>query len=128
MIFNLGVNDPGNMYEYVSYLQQIAGTLKQKNCKLFFMSVNPVNSRTIEYMGKNAIRKEEVIRRFNSVVSSGTSGNYTYIDTYSFLLQNGYSTDIGGAGSDYGVDDGLHYTTKTYKRIFKYCLDYLTVH
>ena len=116
------------MYEYVSYLQQIAGTLKQKNCKLFFMSVNPVNSRTIEYMGKNAIRKEEVIRRFNSVVSSGTSGNYTYIDAYSFLLQNGYSTDIGGAGSDYGVDDGLHYTTKTYKRIFKYCLDYLTVH
>ena len=73
-------------------------------------------------------RKEEVIRRFNSVVSSGTSGNYTYIDAYSFLLQNGYSTDIGGAGSDYGVDDGLHYTTKTYKRIFKYCLDYLTVH
>ena len=128
VIFNLGVNDPGNMYEYVSYLQQIAGTLKQKNCKLFFMSVNPVNSRTIEYMGKNAIRKEEVIRRFNSVVSSGTSGNYTYIDAYSFLLQNGYSTDIGGAGSDYGVDDGLHYTTKTYKRIFKYCLDYLTVH
>ena len=25
-------------------------------------------------------------------------------------------------------DDGLHYTTKTYKRIFKYCLDYLILH
>ena len=127
VIFNLGVNDPGNMYEYVTYLQQIAGTLKQKNCKLFFMSVNPVNSRTIECLGRNAIRKEEVIRRFNSVVGSGISGNYAYIDTYSFLLQNGYSTDWG-SGVDTGVDDGLHYTTKTYKRIFKYCLDYLTVH
>ena len=62
VIFNLGVNDPGNMYDYISYYQEIAESLQKKNCKLFFMSVNPVNSKTIEYLGKNAIRKEEVIR------------------------------------------------------------------
>lgn len=128
VIFNLGVNDPGNMYDYVSYYQEIAGNLQKKNCKLFFMSVNPVNSKTIEALGKNAIRKEEVIRKFNSVVSSGLSSTFGYIDTYSYLMENGYGTNIGGNGVDYTVDDGLHYTTKTYKRIFKYCLDYLTLH
>ena len=128
VVFNLGVNDPGNMYNYVAYFQEIAGNLQKKNCKLFFMSVNPVNSRTIEYLGKNAIRKEEVIRKFNTVVSSGLSSTFGYIDTYSYLIENGYGTNIGGDGVDYTIDDGLHYTTKTYKRIFKYCLDYLTIH
>ena len=51
-------------------IRKIAESLQKKNCKLFFMSVNPVNSKTIEYLGKNAIRKEEVIRKFNSVVGS----------------------------------------------------------
>lgn len=126
VIFNLGVNDPGNMYNYVEYLQEIAGTLQKKNCKLFIMSVNPVNSKTIEYLGRNAIRKEEVIRKFNSVLKSGLGSTYGYIDTYSYLLKNGYGTNLGGGGQDVAIDDGLHYTTKTYKRIFKYCLDYLT--
>ena len=126
VIFNLGVNDPGNMNNYVEYLKEIAGELQKKNCKLFIMSVNPVNSKTIEYLNKNSIRKEEVIRRFNSVLKSGLGSTYGYIDTYSYLLENGYGTDRGGGGQDVGTDDGLHYTTKTYKRIFKYCLDYLT--
>lgn len=128
VIFNLGVNDPGNMYNYVEYLQKIAGNLQKKNCKLFIMSVNPVNSKTIEYLSRNAIRKEEVIRKFNSVMKSGLSSSYGYIDTYSYLLGNGYGTNLGGGGQDVTTDDGLHYTTKTYKRIFKYCLDYLTTH
>ena len=125
VVFNLGVNDPGNMYNYVEYYQEIAGNLQKKNCKLFFMSVNPVNSKTIEYCGRNAIRKEEVIRKFNSVLSGSLGTSYKYIDTYSYLLNSGYGTNLGGAGQDVATDDGLHYTTKTYKRIFKYCLDYL---
>ena len=89
------------------------------------MSVNPVNSKTIEYLGRNAIRKEEVIRKFNSVLKSGLGSTYGYIDTYSYLLENGYGTNLGGGGQDVATDDGLHYTTKTYKRIFKFCLDLL---
>ena len=95
VIFNLGVNDPGQMYNYVTYLKQIAGELQKKNCKLFFMSVNPVNSKVIQVRGFNKLRTEVVVRKFNTDVT---------------------------------VDDGLHYTTKTYKRIFKYCLDYLSEH
>lgn len=76
----------------------------------------------------NAIRKEEVIRKFNSVVSSALGSTFEYIDTYSYLMENGYGTNISGTGVDMPDDDGLHYTTKTYKRIFKYCLDYLILH
>ena len=101
VIFNLGVNDPGNMYDYISYYQEIAESLQKKNCKLFFMSVNPVNSKTIEYLGKNAIRKEEVIRKFNSVVSSALGSTFEYIDTYSYLMENGYGTNISGTGVDH---------------------------
>ena len=89
--------------------------------------MNPVNSKTIEYLGKNAIRKEEVIRKFNSVVGSALGSTFEYIDTYSYLMENGYGTNISGTGVDLPDDDGLHYT-KTYKRIFKYCLDYLILH
>ena len=128
VIFNLGVNDPGNVYNYVEYYQEIAGNLQKKNCKMFFMSVNPVNSKTIEYEKRNAIRKEEVIRKFNSILSSSLSTTYKYIDTYSYLMNNGYGTNLGGAGQDVAIDDGLHFTTKTYKRIFKFCLDYLAMH
>ena len=128
VIFNLGVNDPGQMYNYVTYLKQIAGELQEKNCKLFFMSVNPVNSKVIQVRGFNKLRTEEVVRKFNTVVSAGLNGTYTYIDTYSYLLNTGFGTNRGAGGADVTVDDGLHYTTKTYKRIFKYCLDYLSEH
>lgn len=128
VIFNLGVNDPGQMYNYVTYLKQIAGELQKKNCKLFFMSVNPVNSKVIQVRGFNKLRTEEVVRKFNTVVSAGLNGTYTYIDTYSYLLNTGFGTNRGAGGADVTVDDGLHYTTKTYKRIFKYCLDYLSEH
>ncbi len=61
--------------------------------------------------------KEEVIRKFNSVVGSALGSTFEYIDTYSYLMENGYGTNISGTGVDLPDDDGLHYTTKTYKRI-----------
>lgn len=128
VIFNLGVNDPGQMYNYVTYLKQIAGELQKKNCKLFFMSVNPVNSKVIQVLGYNKLRTEAVVNKFNTIVSSGLNGTYTYIDTHSYLLNTGFGTNRGAGGEDVTIDDGLHYTTKTYKRIFKYCLDFLSEH
>ena len=127
IIFNLGVNDLKRYSEYVTYMKKIAEMVNGKNCKLFFMSVNPVNYATRNLYGK-AARREEAVRYFNSTVSSGLSGTYTYIDAYSYLMANGFGMDNGGSGVDMGKDDGLHYTTKTYKRIFKYCLDYLGEH
>ena len=124
IIFNMGVNDLDSSANYINYIKQIAPTLKAKNCKLFYMSVNPVNSQMRQLMGR-AVRKEQDIRAFNSAIKSGLSGTCTYFDTYSILMKRGYSTDDSKTGTDSGTDDGLHYTTKTYKRIYYYCISML---
>ena len=123
VIFNLGVNDLGNAGNYVSYMTNIASTLKSKNCKLFYMSVNPINSTMITKMGRGA-RTEAQVREFNSKIRSGLSLDYKYIDMYSVLMKKGYGTNAHYDGVDDG-DDGLHYTTKTFKRIYYYCITYL---
>ena len=124
VVFNLGVNDMANASGYVSYMTSIASTLKSKNCKLFYMSVNPINSTMITKAGKGA-RTEAQVREFNSKIRSGLSANYKYIDTYSVLLKKGYGTNASYSGTDAASDDGLHYTTKTFKRIYYYCITYL---
>lgn len=91
------------------------------------MSVNPVNSKMNEKTN-HTVRKEADVRQFNSYIKSGLAQDYTFIDTYSWLMQTGYSTDSNGYGIDTGVDDGLHYSTRTYKRIYHYCLDFLQSH
>ena len=81
----------------------------------------------IKALGANSQRTEAAVRSFNNVIRSGLCGGssplYTYIDTYSYLMKTGYGTDRNREGWDEGIDDGLHYTTKTYKRIYKYCLN-----
>ena len=124
VIFNLGVNDMANASNYVSYMTNIAPTLKKKNCKLFYMSVNPINSTMITKAGRGA-RTEAQVREFNSKIHSGLSVYYKFIDTYSVLMKKGYGTNASYVGVDRDSDDGLHYTTKTYKRIYYYCVTYL---
>lgn len=86
VIFNLGVNDLGNAGNYVSYMTNIASTLKSKNCKLFYMSVNPINSTMITKAGRKP-RTEAQVREFNSKIRSGLSLDYKYIDMYSVLMK-----------------------------------------
>lgn len=128
VIFNLGINDLTNMDNYVSYYRSIAGELIKRGCKLYCMSLNPINSENLKAAGRGE-RKEETVRTFNSTIRSGlctgSGALCTYIDTYSYLIKNGYGSDSGSQGADSGVDDGLHYTIKTYKRIYKYCIDFL---
>ena len=70
VVFNLGVNDMANASNYVSYMTNIASTLKSKNCKLFYMSVNPLNSTMITKAGKGS-RTEAQVREFNNKIRSG---------------------------------------------------------
>lgn len=124
VIFNLGVNDLGNLSKYITYMNNLANELKTKGCKLFYMSVNPVNNKMIEASGKPS-RKEQNLRSFNAGIRANlcSNGTFTYIDTYSYLMQTGFGTCASPLGDDAGYpDDGLHYTTKTYKRIYDYCL------
>ena len=106
-------------------MREIAKELKSRGCELYYMSVNPVNNQLIKANGKKS-RPEETVRKFNSTIKgrlcSGSSAAYQYIDTYSYLIREGYGTDASISGTDIGRDDGLHYTTKTYKRIYRYCI------
>ena len=117
VVFNLGVNDLQKYAEYIAYLKSLGQELVRKNCELFFLSVNPINSVMIRKQGFGS-RSENDVRTFNAALSKGLSGLFTYIDTYSWLVRTGYSTDRGEEGYNTGVDDGLHYALNTYKRIY----------
>lgn len=127
VIFNLGVNDMGNIDKYVTYMKSIAPELEKRGCKLFYMSVNPVNNEILKSDGVKK-RPEETLRSFNAAIKSKLCGKkdaYKYIDSYSFLMKNGFGTNAGQFGHDAEHDDGLHYTVKTSKRIFWYAINYL---
>ena len=87
------------------------------------MSVNPINRSMLKVEGKTD-RSEAAVREFNEMIRSSLASNYTYIDTYSYLKATGFGFDGGyGTIGSGGFDDGLHYTSQTYKRIYRYCLN-----
>ena len=120
VIFNLGINDLKNLSSYVLYLNSLSTTLESKGCKLFYMSVNPVNRSMLSVSGKSD-RSEAEVRNFNKTIRTSLAGKYRFIDAYAHLKDTGYGFD-SGKGTETGVDDGLHYTMATYKRIYKYCM------
>ena len=120
VIFNFGVNDMKDYKEYVGYYNGIAPMLNSKGCDLYFMSVNPINRLMLSNTNR-ADRSEAAVRSFNNYLKSNLSSAYTYIDMYSYLKSTGYSfaSDYYGVGT---IDDGLHYTARTYKRIYAKCM------
>ena len=127
VIINLGVNDlkhdGDDVYfsaektarKYILYMQQLADKLKGRNCRLFYMSVNPVNGAMLN---KKASRREGDIHIFNYALQKGLRGKFKFIDTNTWLHENGFST--GRLYED--LDDGVHYEARTYKRIYNYCI------
>lgn len=113
---NLGVNDSQNISGYISYMKTLASQLKGYHCKFFYVSVNPLNSAVLASRGRYG-RTEPKVIKFNSRIRTGLSGIYQYIDTYTKLLYYGYAFD-SGEGRDTGYDDGVHYSTRTYKKIY----------
>ena len=126
VIFNFGVNDLSKYKSYVEYYNWIAPQLNSRGCELYFMSVNPLNRLMLPNAGK-ADRSEAAVRSFNDYMKANLSSAYNYIDMYSYLKSTGYSfaSDHYGTGT---IDDGLHYTTRTYKRIYAKCIDSLKLH
>lgn len=127
VIFNHGVNDlkhpAGDAFSSIrlarsvaSYMNWIAPKLERNGCRLFYMSVNPFNSRALL---KKGMRSEEELFRFNSELKKRLKGNYTFIDTCSRLYKNGYTT----YREEKRGDDGLHYNGRTYKRIYSMCIN-----
>lgn len=131
IIFNHGVNDVKHKSGKInvqaitnnicSYMESIAPALQSKNCELYYMSVNPINTGRSNIA---SLRKGEEVRQLNRGIKERLSGTYSYIDSYNYLVKNGYGTAFRLAYQS--KDDGTHYTYKTYKRIFAYCLKMLS--
>lgn len=99
VIILMGVNDLYNADNYISYINGLVSSVTQKGGKLYFVSVNPTN-RSADYLNDD-------IDEFNLKLKNGLSSYVTYIDTNTYLINNGFSSG-----------DGVHYTETTYKQIY----------
>lgn len=99
IIFNLGVNDLGNVDKYIKLLNKLC-----RKHEVYFVSVNPVDVAKAKRFGYSVTNKQIVA--FNRKIRVKT--NCKYIDTYSELKEKGF-----------GTSDGIHYTARTYKKIHK---------
>ena len=77
------------------------------------MSVNPCNT------AMKPTRKESEIRGFNNRLKKTLNGNFTWINSYSYLMRCGYTSKCEFRNY---TDDGLHYSMRTYKRIYAYAI------
>lgn len=97
---NLGVNDLGNLYNYIgTYTDQM---MDHEDEVWYFISVNPVNEQ-IHHNVKNA-----TIDNFNSVLQELPN----FVDTASILLTTGFESS-----------DGLHYSATTNRLIYDTVLE-----
>ena len=122
VIINLGVNDMSNINTYVVYMRKVSENLKQKyNCKMYYLSVNPVNSAMIRSYGAGT-RTEAQVAAFNKTIyqklCSGSDRAFIYINTCTNLQKYGWSSNR----YDAGIYDGLHYSVETTLRIYGYCI------
>lgn len=101
IIILMGVNDLSNYDNYLSYINSNASLWKKNGSSLYFVSVNPCDG-SYKHMNDN-------IERFNKIIKDGLSREVGFIDTYSYLVKNGYKTV-----------DGLHYDKSTYMMIYNY--------
>lgn len=110
IISGWGVNDLWNIDTYTDRYGRLLDT-GWKKCKLYLMSVNPVNG--------NMTAKYRSIPYFNDklkkFVKNKKKKDIYYIDTYSVMKKKGF-----------GTIDGLHYTETTNKLIYKTINDILT--
>ena len=105
VVFAFGINDLGNINSYISYYE----TLQKEfpSVKFYYMSVNPVNESVASAHGYSV--KNAAIKTFNSKLKK-TFGSQ-YINTYSYLTKNGFSTA-----------DGIHYVSSTYQKLYQYLM------
>ena len=116
VIINLGVNDLKNYSGYVNYMRKIARELSVYGCDMYYMSINPINNAIVKNFGGS--RTENQIHNINkeiySKLCSGSNKCYTYIDTYNYLCKTGWICSAR--------NDGLHYSSETYLRIYDYTI------
>lgn len=105
VVFAFGINDLGNISKYISYYKSL---MKQfPDTKFYFLSVNPVDEKLASAKGYTV--KNSSIKSFNTKLKSAFGSKY--INTYSWLNKNGFSSV-----------DGIHYTRETYSKLYNYII------
>ena len=100
LVINFGVNDLANASKYIELINSYIDEWEAAGITVYYASVNPVGSTTVT---------NEQIAEFNATMKAGLDSRITWIDSYSYLMTNGY-----------GTSDGLHYTSSTYQAIYNY--------
>lgn len=105
VIILMGVNDVHNINNYVNYINNKANEWAGIGAKTYFVSVGPVEN--------DKYTSNIQIESFNSEMEENLVG-VTFIDVYSYLTEEGFSTL-----------DGIHYTDSVSRDIYDYILDNL---
>lgn len=122
VIMNLGINDMSKLTRYINYMKGLRTSLAKYHVKLFYVSLNPINSKVLGARGFHN-RTELRVLKFNNSIRKNLKGICTYIDTHSSLIRNGFAFDSGLNGWNTGRDDGIHYSANTSKRIYNMIID-----
>ena len=105
VIILMGVNDVYNLSNYIAYTNEKAAEWAAKGASTYFVSVGPVDGDPYVTNGE--------IESFNASLQAGLIG-VTYIDIYTYLMENGYSTL-----------DGTHYPDDVSLSIYNFIVDSL---
>lgn len=105
VILNLGVNDPENINIYIDLYKDLM--TDYSSSKFYVLAVNPLDDDA-DFNTTN-----EMVELFNATMKSSFSDQY--LDSYSYLVENGFETV-----------DGLHYSAATYQSIHQFVVDKLS--
>ena len=105
LIILMGINGL-NAKSYIDYFNQKLPQWSEKGIRVYFVSVMPCD-KDYSYFNSDIIDFNNKIKNFPGI---------RYIDTHSFLMQNGFDTV-----------EGLHYLDSTSIRIYKYIINSLNI-
>lgn len=109
IIFNAGINDYGNINSYINFFNSLPDEFLVNN-RIFVMSENPVDEAKERSYGYSVTNS--TIEWFNENLKNNLRDDIYFINTYGYLMNNGYDTA-----------DGIHYRSNTYIDIYNYMIN-----
>ena len=117
VILNLGVNDLGNVRQYIALYRKLITQYPQAN--FYFMSVNPIETKRAKAYGYNTkYVSNTAIKKFNTQIKETFPS--AYLDCYKYLIKKKL---IQNVSTGKGTVDGIHYTNAVYRAIYKYVIE-----
>lgn len=110
VIVLMSLNDLYHPTAYAEYMNELSAQYPDK--RFIFLSLGPVNEEVERAHGYKV--KNSEVEFFNESVKAGLSSGVEFMDFYSYLQQEGFSTT-----------DGVHYLQNDYVKIYNYIMEHL---